>query len=240
MPPVQAEGSSSAQVPPPVASTPALPVKKRNYGRIIETILLVLMSITAVTFIGLYIWKHMEWSEINTEFNERKDEAKEVARAEQEELGRIYFERRQADPYATFTGPDDYGTLSFRYPKAWNVYVARDAHRGGDFEAYLNPGMIPTVTPTTMYALRVLIRDRTFDAVLREYDGLVTSGKLDMSVISIGGRSANRYDGEFAPGIVGTAVVIKIWDKTAILRTDSIEFRPEFETMLETITYRGE
>jgi hypothetical protein len=40
---------------------------------------------------------------------------------------------REKYPYKTFSGPEDYGKLTFEYPKTWSVYIAAAANKGGDF-----------------------------------------------------------------------------------------------------------
>jgi hypothetical protein len=49
----------------------------------------------------------------------------------------------------------------------------------------------------------------------------------------------NRYDGEFSNGIVGAAVVIRVRDKTIVLRTDATTFLTDFETLIQTIRYNS-
>ena len=239
-----AAGGAAAPAMPAVAATPVPvpppppPMKGNGPGRLIETILVVLMFVAAAGFVGLFIWQNTEWEKANTDLENRKEEAREIARAEQEELDSVYYKKRAADAYDTFTAPDNYGQVSFRYLKTWSVYVANDANKGGNFEAYLNPGKVEAVGVATINALRVMIWDQPWDTVIKKYDNLVTTGKLDMLKIQVGGGDANRYDGEFSKDIKGTMVLIKIRDKTVELRTDSVEFRPEFEVMLDTITYK--
>ena len=67
------------------------------------------------------------------------------AKKEQATLDEDKFAQREKEPNRQFVGPDDYGRLTFDYPKTWSVYVARDTSRGGTYEAYLNPITVPPV-----------------------------------------------------------------------------------------------
>jgi hypothetical protein len=78
-------------------------------------------------------------------------------------------EQREKYPYKTFSGPADYGQLTFEYPKTWSVYVAAPATNGGDFNAYFNPIQVDAVGKDTINALRVTIRNKSFEDVTAEY-----------------------------------------------------------------------
>lgn len=217
---------------------PTISPEERNAKRsLIETIVLVLVSIVAVVFIGLFAWKYIEWDSVKTDVDGQIDAAVATAKAElTTELENRFLEREKY-PYKTFTGPADYGSLSFEYPKTWNVYIAKDASNGGDFEAYLNPGEVQPVSPYTINALRVTIKDQAFDLAVRQYDNYVENGKLTVTTRMIGNSLANVYTGELLNRIVGTMAAFKLRDKTVLLQTDAAIFTDEFYKLLSTVTF---
>lgn len=146
--------------PDPVPITQPRKPLNRN---LIEIIVLVVVSIVAMVFIGLFIWKYIEWDTVKTDIDGQIDAAVAMAVAENTTKLENEFTEREKYPYKNFMGPADYGSLSFEYPKTWNVYVAKDASNGGDYEAYLNPGEVQPVSSTTINALRVTIRDQAFE-----------------------------------------------------------------------------
>ena len=162
-----------------------------------------------------------------------------VLNLEQEITDRLEtdFAEREKNPYSTLTGPSDYGSVSFKYPKTWSVYVAHDASKGGDYEAYLHPAEVPEITREAKLALRVTITSEQFENVANHYTNLISNGSLSTSVISIGAVNANRYDGQIDNNIVGSVVIFKIRDKTVKLQTDAEIYRADFNQFLETITY---
>lgn len=234
--PFNAAPVASTPAPTVAPATPAAAPKrpKKNLALIIS---LVVASVIAVTFIGLFIWKYSEWYAVRTDVDSRIDQAVALAVSENTTKLENDFVERERYPYKTFMGPADYGSLNFEYPKTWNVYIAKDASNGGDFEAYLNPGEVQPVSSTTINALRVTIRDQAFDNVLRTYDNFVRNGKLAVVTRNVGSTVANVYTGELPGGIRGILAAFKLRDKTVLLQTDADIFSVEFYKMLDTVTF---
>lgn len=216
---------------------PVQPPKKRVDRNVVETIVLVVVSLIAVTFIGLFIWKYLDWDTVKTDVDGQIDAAVAMAVSENTTKLENEFIEREKYPYKNFMGPVDYGSLGFEYPKTWNVYVARDAASGGDFEAYLNPGEVQPVSPGTINALRVIIRDQAFDNVTRTYDNLVRNGRLTVVSRNVGSTVANVYTGELPNNIQGVACMFKLRDKTVIIQTDAMIFTDEYYRLLDTVNF---
>jgi hypothetical protein len=149
------------------------------------------------------------------------------------------FEEEDKKPNRTFAGPEDFGSLSFSYPKTWSVYVADDASDGsGKYEAYLNPVLVPvTGNDKTQYALRVSIQTEQYDEILGQYTDLVKEGKLKSSTIKVNGADATRLEGDFTDDIRGIAVLFKLRDKTVTLRTDADTFRADFDALVTSTKF---
>lgn len=212
-----------------------LPVNNRR--NVIETVILVIVSLIAVTFIGLFIWKYLEWDSVKTDVDGQIDAAIAVAVSENTTKLENEFVEREKYPYKSFMGPTDYGSVAFEYPKTWNLYIARDAANGGNYEAYLNPGEVLPVSNTTINALRVTIQDKAFDSIAKSYESSVKNGKLSMVTRNIGSAVANVYTGEISSNIRGIVTIFKVRDKTVILQTDSELFADEYYKLLDTVTF---
>lgn len=239
---VSGQPAPAANVPVNSAApqSPVAPVLKRSKTanrNLIETILLISISLLAVTFIGLFIWKYLEWDAIKTDVDGQVEAAVAMAVAENTTKLEAEFTEREKYPYKTFTGPADYGSLSFEYPKTWNLYISRDASSGGDFEAYLNPGEVQPVSATTINALRVIIRDTAFDSIVRTYDSSVQSGRLSVITRNVGSAVANVYTGELGTDIHGIVAAFKLRDKTVLLQTDAMLFADEYYKLLDSVTF---
>lgn len=245
MPPVQTatSGSGAMQQPMYTAEQVAKMMEpKKDIAGLIKTIVIIIVSLIAVTFIGLFIWMFVQYNDVQTDVDGQIAVAVAEAKDEQTVKMEAEFLEREKYPYKTFSGPVDYGQLSFEYPKTWSVYIAKDAANGGDYEAYFNPVQVDAVSNTTINALRVIIRDRSFEDIVAEYQKAMDrkDANLTVETITINGATANRYTGTIPnTDLSGYIVVFKIRDKTAILRTDSVLFQGDFDKLLETIKFNA-
>ena len=183
------------------------------------------------------IWAYVNYNEQKTNVDGKISLAAAEAKKAQGDVDEAKFAQREKEPNRQFAGPDDYGRLTFDYPKTWSVYVARDVSHGGSYEAYLNPITVPPVSPTQQYSLRITIEQRDYDQVVKTYEGLVKKGDLRSSATSANGNNGTRLDGSFTKDIRGSAVLYKIRDKTVTVRTDADTFKPDFENIIKTLNF---
>lgn len=197
------------------------------------------LSILVLGAGSLAIWALLNYNEQKTNVDGKIDLAVAEAKKVQGDADEVKFAEREKEPNRQFVGPEDYGRLTFTYPKTWSVYVARDVAKGGDYEAYLNPVTVPPVSAVQQYSLRVLIEEKDYDQVVKSYENLVKKGDLRSSATSANGNNGTRLDGSFTKDIRGSAVIYKIRDKTLTIRTDADTFKPDFENIIKTINFNS-
>ncbi|MEO5950239.1 MAG: hypothetical protein ABIQ04_02215 [Candidatus Saccharimonadales bacterium] len=195
------------------------------------------LVILAAAFGSLAIWAFLNYNEQKTNVDGKIAVAQADAKKMQADSDEKKFAERDKEPNRTFVGPEDYGRLSFDYPKTWSVYIAKDVTQGGTYEAYLNPVTVPPVSSKQQYGIRVLIEEKSSDSVISSYQALVKKGDLRSSATSSDGNDGTRLDGSFSPDIRGAAVIYKIRDKTVTIRTDADTFKPDFENIIKTIKF---
>ena len=204
-------------------------------GWMISTIGLIVLVLGAGS---LAIWSLLNYQEQKTNVDGKIAEKVALAKKEQAELDETKFSEREKEPRREFVGPDDYGRLSFTYPKTWSVYVDKDITDGSDYAAYLHPIVVPPVDAREQqFAIRVEILKQDYNTYLKKYEGLVKDGKLRSSTVSINGENGVRFDGNFTEKLRGAAVIFKIRDKTVVVQTDADTFKPDFEALIKTITF---
>ena len=213
--------------------------KKQN--DFIKTIAIVMLALVALTFIGLFIWVLIQYNDVRDDTNEKLQLAVAEARDEQRDEDEIECGEQMKRPYLDFVGPVDYGSLSFEYPRTWSLYIEADASNGGDYKAYFNPVQVNPVSKNTVNALRLTIRDKSFESVTAEYQKAIDRGSdLSVETIEVGGVVATKYAGNIPnTELNGYVVVFKIRDKTAILQMDAMEFEGDFDRILETIGFNA-
>lgn len=217
-------------------------LKSGSNTELIKTIAILALSLVSVTFVGLFIWMLVQYNEVRDDVQGQIDIA--VAKAKDEQAAKMNeeFAEREKLPNRVFSGPVDYGQLSFDYPKTWSVYIADPATNGGDFNAYFNPIQVDAVAKNTINALRVSIVNKSFDAVVAEYQRVMDKKDSGLTVesVTVNGITANRYTGKI-PGteLSGYIIIFKIRDKTAIIQTDSVLFADDFNKLIETIKFNA-
>lgn len=203
-------------------------------GWMIATIgLIVVTSIVS----GLAVWSYINYNDQKTNVDTKVADAVSIAKKAQADADETKFIQRDKQPNRQFVGPDDYGRVTFNYPKTWGVYVNKDASNGGTYEAYLNPVTVPTVSTTQQFALRVTIEQKDYDQVITSYESLVKKGDLKSSSVTVNGASGTQLNGSFTKDIRGSAVIFKIRDKTLTIRTDAKTFTTDFEALIKTIKF---
>lgn len=218
---------------------------KRRYekgevdGWMISTIGLIVLVLGAGS---LAIWALLNYQEQKTNVDSKVGAAVNLAKKDQAEADEAKFAEREKEPRREFAAPDDYGRLSFTYPKTWSVYVDKDpvanTTGGKDYLAYLHPVVVPPVdVRDQQFAVRVSILSQSYDAYITKFDRLVKDGKLRSKTVSINGENAVRLDGNFSDKIRGSAIIFKIRDKTAVVQTDADTFVHDFDALIKTITY---
>jgi hypothetical protein len=210
------------------------PEKHHINGWLIATIVLILV---ATGLIALSVWLYFNYNGQKTNVDGKIETAVSAAKKDQVNLDNIKQTESEKLPNRQFVGPDDYGRVTFDYPKTWSVYVDQDATDGGTFEAYLNPITVPPISSSQQYALRVIIEQKDYDKAIASYNSSVKNGDLKASSVVADGNSGTRLDGTFSEDVRGSAVLFKIRDKTLTIRTDATTFAPDFDKLVATIKF---
>ncbi len=231
-----------AMQPMTAAPAPAAPMATNASDKksLIETIILVVVCLIAAIAIVIAVVFFMQYNELKTNYDSDKGIAVAEAVKAQEDADIEKFKEESKLPYAKFTGPSDYGSLSFEYPKTWNVYVSSDGSENTDYEAYFRPGQVdPIDKETSRYGLRFQILNRQITSIQPDYENRVKDGSLTSSVFSAGSGSAaltgTRYEGSIDEKIRGVVILIKINDKTAIFQTDADSYRADFDKLVNSL-----
>lgn len=214
----------------------------KELGAITGQLIAIIGLAVLVLILGsVSIWALVNYNDQKTDVDGRVTAAVAEGKKEQADEDEAKFLEREKEPLKNFAGPADYGRLTFSYPKTWSLYIDKDGTTGGDYEAYLNPGEVPSTSQSDVqqFALRIVIEQKDYDSVLQGYDSLVKKGDLKQSTTASQGNQGTRLDGSFSKNIRGAAVIYKSRDKTITIRTDSDTFKPDFEKLVKTIEYNA-
>lgn len=215
---------------------------RRNleHGAINGSIFAIIALVILVILFGSFgIWAYINYMDQKQNVESKVAEASAAQVLEAKKKLEADFEAREKEPLRQFVGPADYGRLTFDYPKTWSAYQATDISKGGGvtYYAYLNPIYVPPTTDTQKIALRITIEQTTYDQAVAAYDKLIKKEALKSSVYSDGVHTGTMLVGNFNEDIYGTAVLMKMRDRTLTLRTDGDVFKADFDAILKTVKF---
>lgn len=197
------------------------------------------LSVVALGLGSFGIWAFVAYNDANDNLQDKLTIARTEAKQEQSEVDEEKFAEREKQPNLRFKAPDDYCGLTFMYPKTWSAFESEQITNGGDYRAYLHPGVIPPISNNQQFALRVTIEQKDYDSVTTQYDSLVKKGDLKQSTASSEGNQGMRLTGNFSRNIRGDAVLYRCRDKTITIRTDADTFKSDFESIIRTIDFNA-
>ena len=185
---------------------------------------------------SLAIWMYMMYTQEKSNVDGRIAVEVAKAKSEQAEADQKTYSEEAKNPRIEFVGPSEYGRLTFMYPKTWSVYIDKDGTDRGDYRALLHPTTVPSLSnDASRFAFRVEILNKNLDDVLNTYQSKLKKGELTSSSVEANGIAATRLDGAFDKDLRGAAILFKLRDKTVRLSTDADTFKPDFQTILNTI-----
>lgn len=204
-----------------------------------STIIIVIMTMLFIGAGAFGVWAYMQYDAKRTDVDGQIAIAVADAKNEQAKADEKKIQAAKENPYSQFVGPEDYGRVTFDYPRNWSVYEAADVSSGrGTYKAYLNPALVPLISNSdNRYALRVTIEDKQYESVLKSFESKVEKGDLKSKSFSADGETGTRLDGTFSEKVRGAAVIFKIRDKTLTIQTDADTFKPYFEKIIKTIQF---
>ena len=204
-----------------------------------QLIAIIGLLVVAVGLSGLSAWLYVQYSDQKTNVDSKIAVAEAAARKLQAEEDDIKIKAIEEEPNREFAGPEDYGLLSFKYPKNWSVYVAEDPSTGGkSFEAFLSPVVVPPITSkTARFALTVVIENKAYDETLEKYRKSIEKGELTSAPITANGHDGTRLDGIIAKDIRGSAALFRVRDKTITITTQAETFREYFDAIIATVDF---
>ena len=236
MPPNMNMGGSAPVLNQPGVAVAQAPAAPKTKNTLIETLILVAVCLIAAGAIVAAVIFFMRYNELSENYDADLNTQIAAARLEEQEAAQKRLNEKLKEPYQEFTGPADYGSISFEYPKTWSVYV--DKVGSGDFMAYFQPNQVPPVSDgNSRYALRFAIYNRQYDVVAKPYIKDVDNGKLKSQNFTADNNAISgiRFEGEISKNLHGTFVIFKVNDKTAVLQTDTDLLMEDFERILTTL-----
>lgn len=213
-----------------------------NKRSVLSLIAIISLAVALVAALAFGFWAFAGRQDYKNNSDKKASIAVDAAKATQKIELQKQFDEQSKLPYKTYKGSATYGSVTFNYPRTWSGYV--DENSSQPLNAYFYPDVVPGVQSKTAYALRVELVNSDYASVLIQYDALIKGGTLKalayvppkmQGVTNI--QPGVRLDGQISQEQQGVMVIMKVRDKTLTIYAESTDFVPDFNTMLESLTF---
>ncbi len=186
------------------------------------------------------IWAYMSRADYKSNSDKKSASAVAVAKNEQKKADVADFIEKEKQPFETFNGPSEFGSLKVVYPKTWELYVDIKSTSGTSVDGYAHPGYVPGLTSDTAFALRFQVVASDYASLLKQYEG--STKKATVTVAPFRAELVNsvlgsRIDGQITTKRTGSVVLIPLRDKTLKIWTESDTYNADFNEILKNLSF---
>lgn len=218
--------------------------KSGQSGSANVTILLIATIVLLVLSIGFGAWAYASMSDYKNNSDKKSAEAVAAAEAAQKTKLDAEYAEKEKSPNKVYVGPSAYGSVSFSYPKTWSGYV-ESTNTQTPVDGYFHLDIVPGVQSKVPYGLRVQVSSQPYDQVVMTYQQNIDKGSLKAAAYlppkMAGNPNASaglKFDGQLTENTTGSAVVLKLRDKTLLVWTEVPERVKDFnDIILASLTY---
>lgn len=210
-------------------------------GSVVWVVLFTVVLLVAIGMTSFGVWAFGSRQEYKNNVDQKVTAA--VTAAVQAEATKKDNEIAQAvkSPLKSYTGPTEYGSVSFQYPRTWSGLVSTSTTSGTPLNGYFYPDILPAIDATTQYALRLQVLDKPYDQVLATYNNSQKTGKVKVTVFraaKVPSVLGSKLEGEVNVGEKDTLVLLPMRDKTLVIYTQSSVYLSDFtNTVLPSLTF---
>ncbi len=212
---------------------------------VVVVVMLVAMTLLFIVAAGLAGWAYSQRSDYKNNSDQKAQAAVAAATAAQKvKLDKDYAEQAKS-PVKTYVSPEEYGTVTFSYPKTWSAYIDDSGTNSGiPVNGYLYPNVVPELLHTS-FALRVQVIPNSYDQEIKQYDNLIKSGKSRAMAYKPAKLASNakllpgtRIEGQIESDKQGILIIVPVRDKTLKVWTEAKDFYNDFNNIvLPSLTY---
>jgi hypothetical protein len=215
---------------------------QHHFGGLVVTILLVVALLASLGFGG---WAFATRQNYKNNSDKISAVAVEKALAEQKVTLDAEFVEKQKQPYDTYSGKPEAGSIVFQYPRTWSAYMIEE-DGSTPIEGYIHPLFVPSVSNSdTAFALRIEVVGTAYADAVKQFDGLLKQKAVTVAPFrfaKVPDSLGTIVTGKIKSGkdnVVGTMVIMPIRDKTMRIWTESNSaFAKDFnEAVLPSLTF---
>lgn len=190
--------------------------------------LLFFVSLVAIGAIVFGVWAFNGRQQYKNNANTLIATAVQVAKTNEAAIKDQQYQVASQNPFISYTGPQQYGSVYVSYPKTWSGYVDASGGGGGLLEEYFNPGVLPPIeAPDSIYALRIEVNSNSYSSNLATFTSNQQSSNLTITPYSLPKVSSVigvMVQGQIEPNMQGTLVMFPLRTNTLEIWTESTQY----------------
>ncbi len=202
-------------------------------------VLLIFMTLGFFLASAFGVWAFIGMQANKTDLDQKIKTASAVAVQQAESAKEAEFTEREKSPFRSYSGSSTYGSLTYKFPKSWNVY-AEEGKSSTLLDFYAHPGVIPGLGKEVNFAFRTQIVDAQYEKEADRFASSVKSGKVTVEPFRpelVSTELGVIVKGEIFSGKKGAMILLPQRDKTFKLWTESEDYVADFTEIIKTISF---
>lgn len=214
-------------------------IKMNSRGSVQSSALLVGLVVLFIASSAFGVWAFMGRADYKNNSDKKSATAVAAAKEEQKATDEVDFLEREKQPYETFDGPSEFGSIKIVYPKTWELYVDIKTS-GTSVDGYAHPGYVPGVQSDTAFALRFQVLSADYASLLKQFEGATKNATVTVAPFRaelVNTVLGSRIDGQITTKRTGSVVLLPLRDKTLKIWTESDSYKTDFDEILKNLSF---
>ena len=211
-----------------------------NKGFATNSLLTIALAVLFVASSTFGVWAFMGRQDYKNNSDKKSAEAVEKAETAQKVADEADFTEREKEPFETYNGPSEFGSIKIVYPKTWELYVDTKTGGGTPVDGYAHPGYVPGVTSDTAFALRFQVISADYASQLKLFESATKNATVVVSPFRaelVNDILGSRIDGQITTKRTGNVVLLPLRDKTLKIWTESSTYTNDFNEVLKNLSF---
>ena len=213
-------------------------------GGIAAVVTIALLATFFVAAVGFGVWAYQGRQDYKNHSDQKVAAAVATAKDQQKKEDAKAITDAKNNPFDTYQGPEQYGSLVVKYPRSWSSYVDATGKSSAVVDGYFYPGTVPALNDAgSVFALRIQVLSQNYsDAVANlssQQNGATTKAKIaPYSLPKVPSVVGIRVDGPLSQNKTGSMIVLPLRDKTIEVWTESSQYQQDFNNnILPNLTF---
>lgn len=214
---------------------------KRPLGLYADVVVLIILLVASLCF---GYWAFSQMKDYKNNSDQKSAIAVKKANEEQKKQLQLAFDEQEKSPFKSYTGPSQFGSVYFTYPKSWSAYIVeQEANSSLPVDGYFYPNFVPGVSQSKKanFILRIQINNKAYKSELDQFNTSVKQGKVRVSpYVPEQLKNASpgvRIDGQLFTDKRGSMIIVPVRDKVLKIWTENESTVSDYNNVIKSLTY---